>query len=450
MSLHDRHGNALSTHSAEAVLAYDRALAELNHYCGDPIATIDAGLAADPRFVMGHCLKAGLFLSSSEGAAEPLLRECVEAAEKGLEHALPRERAHVRAARAWLDRDFARSIALYGLVAAEFPRDLLALQIAHLGDFLLGQAPMLRDRPQGVLPAWEPGEAGYSTILGMQAFGLEECGDYVAAEAVGRRAIDLEPRDAWAVHAVAHVMEMQGRALDGIDWLRRSIPPSAEGSFFAYHNWWHLALFHLDLEETDRALELYDTRIRVKPSAVAMELIDATAMLWRLRLRGVDVGARWEEVADHWQASADDGYYPFNSVHGLLAFIATGRQDLQQRALRALSSVAEGSTTNGMMSRDVGLPLAVGLMACERRDFDLAIEKLHQVRAYAHRFGGSHAQRDLIQLTLMECALRSGKSGLAKTLARERLAMKPASPFNRALARRAARMTLDVSARRAA
>jgi tetratricopeptide (TPR) repeat protein len=437
MSLRDQHGNAVSTTSAEAVELYDRALRQFNLYQVDPLATLDAALAADEGFVMAHALKAGLLATTSENGAEPGIAAALEAAGARASGALERERMHLAAARRWLERDFAGAMKLYGDIVAEHPRDLAALQIAHLGDFLLGQSSMLRDRPAQALPAWSEAEAGHGVVLGMHAFGLEESGNYAQAESEGRRAVDVQAGDAWAAHAVAHVLEMQGRTDEGVAWLESTGRGWSEGNFFAYHNWWHLALYQLERENTEAALALYDTRIRPAPSKVAMEMVDASALLWRLRLRGVDGGARWEELADSWQTFGESGYYAFNDVHALMAFLATGREAEVRRVRESLERAARGSGTNATMSRDVGLPMARALIAFEHGNYATTIDELQRIRGIAQRFGGSHAQRDLLSLTLVEAALRAGRSSLARALTAERLALKPRSPFNWRLSLRA-------------
>src|SRR3546814_2814556 len=143
------------------------------------------------------------------------------------------------AARAWLDGDFECALDADGKVAFDYPGDSLALQLGHLGDFYLGRSAMLRDRIAQALPAWDKDVPGYGYLLGMHAVGLEEMGDYRRAEETGRGAIDANPRDPWAVHAVAHVMEMQGRLADGVRWLTERTDDWAPDNGFAFHNWWH-------------------------------------------------------------------------------------------------------------------------------------------------------------------------------------------------------------------
>jgi tetratricopeptide (TPR) repeat protein len=437
MALQDCRGVPVSTHSRAALEALERATGLLLGYFNDPLAAIDGALAADPGFVMGHCFRAALMAVATDKAVEPALAESVAAAEALWPAANERERGHIRAARAWLDGDFDRSVALYGDILVEQPRDILALQVAHLGDFFLGQSSLLRDRVARVLPDWDGSVPGHGYVLGMHAFGLEEMGDYRRAEERGRRAVAIEPRDPWAIHAVAHVMEMEGRLADGISWLEDRQQDWAPENGFAFHNWWHLALYHLDRGDHGRVLSLYDSRIRPGRSELPLEMLDATALLWRLKLRGGDAGGRWDELADAWEAKADDAYYVFNDMHAMMAFVAEGRVGAAARLLAALERRAAGDGANGAMTRDVGLPVCRALDAFGRGDYRTAVELLLPVRPIAHRFGGSHAQRDVLSLTLLEAAIRGGQGRLARALAAERTELKPMSPFNWRLAARA-------------
>jgi tetratricopeptide (TPR) repeat protein len=435
MGLMDCRGVPVSTDNRASLDGFEHALKLLNGYFLDPLAAIDKVLEQDPGFVLGHCFRASLMMVSTERGAEPELRRSVEAAERLLASANERECGHVGALRAWLDGDFQRAADLYGHLLVNYPRDLLALQIAHQCDFFLGQSMMLRDRVARVLPYWNKDVPGYGYVLGMYAFGLEEMNDYRRAEDIGGRALDIEARDPWAVHAVAHVMEMEGRVADGIAFLTQRRDDWSKDNMFAFHNWWHLGLYHLDLGQTGRALELYDTAIRPKPSGVALEMLDASAMLWRLHLREVNVGARWKELADSWMPSVEDAYYAFNDAHAMMAYIGDGRMGEAERVVAAMERRASG--TNAMMTRDVGLPLCRGIKAFGEGRYGETVERLLPLRPLAHRFGGSHAQRDVISLTLIEAAIRDGQAKLARALMAERTALKPSSPFNWHLAARA-------------
>ncbi len=437
MALVDSRGVPVSTHSREALEHYEQAVELSAGYFADPMTTIRVAIDADPDFAMGHCLQAALVVTSTDPTMTPMLRSSIEAVEAVGRRANERERAHAAAARKWLNGDFAGSIRAYGDILLDHPRDLLALQVAHVGDFLLGHSSMLRDRVAQVLPHWDNSVPGYGYVLGMHAFGLEECGAYSQAEDTGRRALDLNSRDPWAVHAVAHVMEMTGRVRDGIDWLTRRERDWAPDNGFAYHNWWHLALYFLETGDIPAVLNLYDNQVRPAASTVPMEMVDASALLWRLHLRGVDVESRWQALAACWAPIAEHGYYAFNDVHAVMSFVGSQQIDLAVRTIASLERKAAGNDTNAMMSREVGLPIAHALLAFGAGYYADAVELLLPVRTVAHRFGGSNAQRDIVHQTLIESALRAGNPSLARALAAERTHLKPTSPFNWQLTARA-------------
>ncbi|WP_454735811.1 tetratricopeptide repeat protein [Cupriavidus necator] len=441
----DSRGVSVSSTNTNSLERFEAALELLHGYYGDPLTVIDHALAEDPGFVMGHAMRAGMMITAGDGTVEPMLRQSIEAGEALSASANERERRHIAAARAWLDGHFARSIQLYGDIVVDYPRDSLALQIAHIGDFLLGQSTLLRDRIAQVLPHWTTRIPGFGYVLGMHAFGLEETHLYEQAEERGRFALELNPRDPWAIHAVAHVMEMQGRQDEGIDWLSGRAADWSQDNMMAVHNWWHLALFHLELGHTRQVLDIYDAHIRENHSAVALELIDACAMLWRLHLRGIDVGERWNEVADTWQARGAEGYYAFNDTHAAMSYLCAGRDSALDGLLAGMHAAAGGSGSNAMMTREVGLPVTEALLSFSRQDYDHAIELLLPVRQIAHRFGGSHAQRDLINLTLIEAALRGQRANLACALAAERMELKPMNPSLSKLVQRASALQREAA-----
>jgi hypothetical protein len=432
----DRQGHRLSGAPAAAVVHFEEALAEFNLYRGDPLATVDRALAVAPRFAMAHILKAYLLGLATEPEAS-VQAATVVAGARGLPMD-EREASHLAALDHLLAGNWTAAALALDFHSARHPRDLLALQAGHLMDFYRAGTRDLRDRIARALPQWSPSMPGHSLVLGMYAFGLEESGDYARAEDCGRRAIDGEPLDCWAHHAVAHVMEMQGRAQDGIGWMvAREAHWAAEDNFFKIHNWWHRALCHLDLGQVDEVLRLYDGPIRRTRSAVALDLVDASALLWRLSLTGHDVGDRWTELAACWEQHADGRLYPFNDWHAVMAYLGAGREAEVDRVVGALEQRAREDTDVARWARAVALPLVQGFRAFWRGHYRQCAEGLHAARFIVNQFGGSHAQRDVIDWTLTEAALRGGLRDLAEALAHERLALKPHSPINAGFLRRA-------------
>jgi tetratricopeptide (TPR) repeat protein len=389
---------------ARGLAHLEKAQALFRNYIGDPLAEVEAAIRENPAMPMGYALKAWLYLLGTEAGGIAPARAAFLAAIR-----LPanrREALHLRAIACLLDGHWHEAARVMAELSAEFPRDLLALQCGHQLDFFTGESRMLRDRVARALPAWSEGMPGYDALLGMHAFGLEECGEYAAAEAAGRRAVELEPRNSWAQHAVAHVMEMQGRRAEGIAWMRADPEAWTRESFFAVHNWWHVALFHLALGETDEVLALYDGPIAGANSAVVLEMIDASAMLWRLMLRGVDVGNRWQKLAERWQPHAASGNYAFNDMHAMMAFVGAGRGAEAAEILRAQEEAMRRGGDNAMFTREVGHPATLAMQAFAERRYEECARLLRPVIPVAWRFGGSHAQRSLLNLTHAEADRR--------------------------------------------
>jgi tetratricopeptide (TPR) repeat protein len=439
MNLLDAQGHRVSGATTEALHAWEQAARELRCMVDDPLAHVERALALAPEMTMAHVLKAWLHLLGTEPDGIPVARAACETARR-----LPaddRERRHVEAAAAVASGRWREGGRRLEDLSLRYPLDALALQAGHQVDFFRGDSRMLRDRIARALPAWDPGVPGWHAVLGMHAFGLEETGDYAQADAQGRRAVELEPRDSWAWHAVAHVHEMLNRPREGIAWLQPASATWAPGSFLGPHNWWHLALFHLELGDEAQALRLYDEAIGGTGSSVVLDLVDASAMLWRLHLRGVDVGERWSSLADRWEPMAAAGQYAFNDAHAMLAFVAADRVSAQQAVLAAQQRAMAEDADNATFTREVGHPAVRAILAFGCGDYATAADLLRDIRHQAHRFGGSHAQRDLIDLTLIAAALRGHDVALARGLAAERLALRPRSPSAQALAQRARAMT---------
>ena len=276
----DAQGNTLSGATAEAAEIYDEAVEAFNIYRGDPVGLLDQAIEAAPGFAMAHIVKAYLFGLATEPAAARDAR-AILATVKSLRLS-DREASHVAVLDLLLAGQWTHAATALDRHNADHPRDIVALQSGHLMDFYRANARSLRDRIARVLPQWSADVPGRSILLGMHAFGLEETGDYGRAEEAGREAIHLQPLDCWAHHAVAHVMEMQGRAEDGIGWMIAREPHwSGDDNFFRIHNWWHRSLYHLDLGQADEVLALYDGPIRQDRSVVALDMVDASALLWR-------------------------------------------------------------------------------------------------------------------------------------------------------------------------
>ncbi|TMR11564.1 tetratricopeptide repeat protein, partial [Nonomuraea turkmeniaca] len=317
----DQHGLAMSGADAAATRHYDRAIDELLHFRVEVDAEAHAALAESPDFPMGNVLAAYLGLLTTEVEDARTARVRFGAFRRRIDESalLPRERAHVTAVQALLDGDFLTCGALLGEIAVAHPRDALALAAGHQIDFFTGDARSLRDRIGGALGSWREDDPHFGHLLGMYAFGLEEAGHYDRSEEVGLRAVELNARDVWGIHAVVHTYEMQGRFGDGLHYLDARLPDWSSGTFFNIHTWWHYCLYALEAGDVGRVLAIYDSALADGQSC--MELLDAAALLWRLRLEGSEQHERWRALADAWPVRVTEPFYAFNDMHAVMSYV---------------------------------------------------------------------------------------------------------------------------------
>ena len=427
----DARGLETTAASDAAVRKFDAILAQYLRFGTETGDRLKDALAEDPEMVLAHCMKGYFFMLFCVPALVAKARRSLDAARQSAAErgATDRERRHLDALDAWTRGEFKQAVAHFEAILAGHPRDIVALKLAHYLHFYLGDNQNHRDSIGRVLHAWDDTVEGYGYVLGMHAFALEESGAYDEAERAGRAAVERNPADLWAVHAVAHVMEMQDRRPEGIAWVRESEPRLGECNNFGYHLWWHLALFHLEAEDFESVLRLYDERMRVELSDEYLDICNATSTLWRLEERGVDVGDRWNELAQRCEARTGDHQMVFPDVHFMLALAAGGRDAAVERMLDSMRAFAEGTATQQVVTRTAGVALGRAIAHWYRGEYAEVVDVLAPVRYHLPLIGGSHAQRDLFHQILIAAALACGRHETARTLLSERAARKPRNPW---------------------
>lgn len=425
----DERGLALSAESDAAVRLFDRTLLSNQEYRAGTVQLLKELLAAEPGFVMGHVLKGCLFMFFGSAAFAGKVAESLAFAEPRVGQVTAREAAHIAALRAWNGGDLRGAELIWDEILTGHPRDLLALRLQHFANFYLGRSFALRDAIARVLPAWDEGVPGHGFVHGMYAFGLEESGDYAAAEEHGRRAVEINGDDLWAIHAVAHVLEMQGRLGDGLAWLDQPLELWEDRNAFKGHLWWHRALYLFEGGDTDAALAFYDQAVRRDTdSDFYLDLVNAAALLWRLRFQGIDVGDRWEELADTCETRIGDCSLAFSDVHFVMAFAGAGRTGAAEREIAALRAYAKTpNNTAAATMEPVAIPLSEAILAFSASAYGRAIALMTPIRGDHACLGGSHAQRDIFNQFLIEAAIKGGNLKLARALLAERVALKPNS-----------------------
>jgi tetratricopeptide (TPR) repeat protein len=437
--IEDAQNQPVSGATAESVETYDRAVRAFNSGHGDALGLFDGVCEASPMFVMAYLGQAWMFALANDPGLTGKAMALVDKAA-----ALPmddRERGHLAALRLAVKGSRMAAVALLDRHLMHYPFDLIAHQSAMLLDGFLGRFRWVRDRSARALPRWSKDTPGYGTMLAFHGFGCEEAGDYARAEDESREAAELEPHSFWPHHTVSHVLEMTGRPQDGLGWMSaREAYWAAPENLTRVHIWWHKSLFHLELGQYDAALALYDGPIMETLRPLGLNLCNPSALLWRLDTLGLDVTDRWRHLAALWEGHADGRCLVFTDVHAAMAELRSGQESLADRRLAQMRETAASDDEAAPLYRDVGIPLVEGLIAFHRGAYQQAMELLQPVRFDLWQIGGSHAQRDIIDWTLTEAALRAGQRDIALSLAHERLGTRPRSAVNRDFLRRAERI----------
>ena len=422
------------TGSPDSAAALDSAVVDYYAWKGDPIGLLQGALDRDPAFSLGASAIASLYVLNGFRGDNPAVTTALGAAEASNGGATAREVKHFEAAKAWAAGAIIRATDIWEDILVDHPTDALALRFAHDSYFYLGHSLSIRDSVARVLPAWDPSGPNFGYVLGQYAYGLEEAGELGRAEVFGRAAIARNAEDGWAVHAVAHVLETESRQREGIAFLKESQPAWSKAHALSVHNGWHLALYLIEEGRFEEVLADYDRHVAPKIAADGLlDLVDASAVLWRLELAGADVGARWAPLAAQWLTHVHDHVLVFNDLHLALAVARAGDRDGVKRLLASLDAYErDGHGDNCDITIDVGRRVVDGALAFAEGDYARVIERILPVRYKVIRIGGSHAQRDLVTQTLIAAAERSGQTGLARALLAERVAVRPTERTQRA------------------
>lgn len=418
-----------SEHISEAVRAFTLNYGDANVYLG-PAREVD------PECKMADIMQGWLLALSNDGVQVARARELHDGVDTaGLSD---REGAHLKALRLAAHGQWPSAVAALDRHLMSDPYDLAGHQYAMRLDGYLGRFHRVAGRSARALPSWSKDDPNYGIMLSFYGFGLEELGDYARSEEVSRAASELEPYGYWPHHAVSHVLEMTGRPDEGVAWMDGRMPYWSDAKCNnRVHIWWHKALFHIELGQFDAALAIYDDEVIPAMRPVGTQLCNATALLWRLETLGCESGQRWQKQLGMWQQQLRGMSSPFNEIHASMAALRAGDRAAYDTVL---SGMKRSASSNGELVpayRDVAIPIAQAMACFVDKDYAGAVDGLLPVEAELWRMGGSIAQRDLVEWTLTEAAIRAGQRDVAVALSNERLALRPESAVNKQFLREA-------------
>jgi tetratricopeptide (TPR) repeat protein len=428
----DAYGFAHATADPVALAAFAEATWAVCAHRPEAGPALERALGADPQMAAAHLLRgfASVVLARSE---------CMAAARGHLAAALAvlRQRTPTTDEIALSE---ALALAVEGHLAASAdrlearlaaaPDVLLLIKLSQALRFMRGDLAGMARLTTATISRVSPSMAGYGFVLGCHAFAQEESGDYARAERLGRAAVEREPHDAWGLHAVAHVYEMTGRTSAGIAWLEATRGAWSGCNNFAFHVAWHLALFHLEAGDSERVLALYDAEVRPTPTDDFRDVANAVSLLWRLRQHGVEVGDRWDELAEIARRRRTETTLIFASLHNLLALKGSGDEAAARELAAAIARHGLlGSDDQAIVAGSVGAGVARVITDGTAGTVD-ALELARHLVA----LGGSFAQRDVFLRTLAAAAAESGDGAAARAVCDIRRQRRSADRFDAAVA----------------
>jgi tetratricopeptide (TPR) repeat protein len=410
----------VTTDSPETIAAINRYTDQALAY-GKDASVILKGIEADPTCAIANAHATAMYLSHESADSRLKALPYLKAAKTYKAKATDREQLFISAVEAWATGAIDQSIAYTEAIAAKYPRDVIAVQLGQYHYFYQGNKERLLQIAEKVLPA-NP-ENHY--LYGMIAFGLEQCHRLGEAEAMGRRATQLNRHDPWAHHAVAHVMETQGRLEEGIAWMESHSDTWENCNSMLYtHNWWHIALYYLEKLDFQKVLALYDTHVWGRAwKESPKDQIGAIQVLLRLELRGIDVGKRWEQLVPYLTLRIHEHALPFQDLHYVYALARAAQIELVNEMLLSMNEYAK--TAKPYIQRtwiEVVIPAAQGMVAHARGHWETASVQLGSTLSYLYAIGGSHAQRDLFEQVYLDAWLRAEQNRQALHLLKKRVA----------------------------
>lgn len=411
--LSDAHGNMVTTCRPETVAAIDSYTANWIGY-GLRLRDVFAAADSNPDCAYLNACAASVHMALEARSGFDVAQRYLERMRRNAQTATAREQSTIAAVDAWSRGDTSRALGIYRDHADLYPSDVATAKWGQYHAFNLGDAVAMRAIAQAILPAHRLTAEAW----GMLSFAEEQCHQLDAAERAGMRAIELRADEAWGHHALAHVFESQDRTAHAIrfltslasGWNQRSV-------FIREHNWWHLAMLHLDRGETKRVLEIYDQHLWGTWPEFAQEQIGAISALWRLELHGVDVGARWQVVAAKVLERGVEHVLPFHDLHFVYALARAGKTNATQTFLRSM--VHHAVEARDSVWTMVAFPAAQAIVAHARGEYSRAAMLLLPLIGQLQRLGGSHTQRDVLLMSWIHSALASrGYSSVESVLAR--------------------------------
>jgi len=386
---------------------------------------------ADPDSVLANIYAGINWMFLEAATAEERAQVYLDRARAASAAANPREALMLNQLERWIAGAVPAVQRLGEQIVDASPHALASVKLHQYFSFNRGDAKAML----GIAQKAQVANSDNPHLHGMLAFGYEQMHDLDKAERAARLALDIKNKEPWAQHALAHVMLSTGRVREGVEFLGHAQRTWTDLNSFMYtHNWWHKALFHISLGDSAAVFDAYDNHVWGIEPTYSQDQVGAVSLLARMEIAGLDVGDRWQKLAEYLRPRASDVIQPFLTLQYLYGL---ARADCAE-ADALLATVEEKARTSQafdrLVWREVALPAARGVYAHARRDWATAVQNLSIANPRMTEIGGSHAQRDLFGQILLDTHLKLGNWRIAEQMLEMRRTWDPDGiPLNRDL-----------------
>ena len=464
-------GLEMNTTSNEACKFFDLTLDQIvtwkeDSQFGGIDGSIEKMIEADENFVMGHVIKSGIELvGSSSGFHENkphAIDHILSLASKHEKSLTNRELLHVEAIKNLHLGNLNKSCDIWESILIRHSNDMLAIKFAHDTYFYLGQHAQMRDSISRVLPFWTNNARISGYLHGMHSFGYVQSNFFEEAKISALKALELNRNDGWATHTICHFNEYKNKFDEGIQFLRDTEKDWSCCNLISPHNYWHLALYHIERGEHQTALEIFDQNItKYLDLNRTLDMVDLISLLYRLKLDNckIDLSERWLSLENVFKNRIRDHGYIFNDIHILLMLCSCKNKQGEQEFFDSLNKYLNKDMNQNMLTdicnniigiknmenyikkinRDIGVNIFEAIRNFEFGEYDKVVDYLRPIRYDIIKIGGSNAQRDLINQILVQSALLSTNEEnkmFGIKLIHERFSTKPGSNLTKRIQKR--------------
>ena len=460
----------MNTSSNEACKLFDICLSQVlsfreNIQIGGLYHSLAQMVNSDEDFIIGKCLKMGLeMLGTNALLRSSTFKSQIDDLNLKAEKLKPtltrRELMHVKAIEYLHRGALPDAVDLWEQILIEHPTDILALKFNHSCYFYLGWSTEMHQSIARVLPFYKLSTPYYNYLYGMMAFGLAESNRFQQAKENALKGIDLNRFDAWAIHAYNHYNEYTGDWSTGKDFLLKTELDWSPSNLLSGHNYWHLALFYLELNQHEQVVDILDEKLLKLDST--LDLVNSSSLLLRLKLDGYkdleSLMPKWEKLKSGYVDRIQDHGYLYSDFHVAAILASTDSNDETQKYFQSLSDFINSddfypecddslnqfcsllkpktSVKNYLkkLNSEIAESLCSAIFFYEKGEFDKVVSLLYPIRYDIKKVGGSNAQRDIFEQILIHSALRSQSllnRKLGISLLNERLIQNPSSDLTK-------------------